>query len=414
VTRISVLELVASSRGGGAVHVRDLALGLDPTRLAVQLGMAEDGGNVGREDFVNIPFHPLDIATGFSLSAIWQLCRLLPTVDIVHLHGARAALFGRLAALTLGHRRPRVIYSIHGFAAPHYPTPRRQVLLAVEHGLAPVTDLWICVSHAEKEALLEAGLADARRVHVIWNGIDLQRFLPRTERGTEYQPRTERGTEYQPRTERGTEYQPRTERGTEYQDTALQPQEARLALGVPADSFVVTSICRLFRPRDFPTLLGAFQQVRERLPHAHLLIVGDGPLRPQVEATMAALHLEDTVHLLGMRRDVPRLLRATDVLVLASKGWEGLPLTVLEAMASSLPVVASDVGGTREAIVDGETGVLFPPGDAAALAQGILSLAGDPLLAQQMGQRGLARVREHFTFQRMARETAALYEQLLS
>jgi glycosyltransferase involved in cell wall biosynthesis len=114
-----------------------------------------------------------------------------------------------------------------------------------------------------------------------------------------------------------------------------------------------------------------------------------------------------------MRCDVPQILRATDVLVLASKGWEGLPLTVLEAMASSLPVVASDVGGTREAIVDGETGLLFPPGDATALAQGILSLAGDPLLALQMGQRGLARVREHFTFQRMARETAALYEQLL-
>ncbi len=115
-----------------------------------------------------------------------------------------------------------------------------------------------------------------------------------------------------------------------------------------------------------------------------------------------------------MRRDVPQILRATDVLVLSSKSWEGLPLTVLEAMASSLPVVASDVGGTREAIVDGETGLLFPPGDAMALAQGVLSLAGDRLLAQQMGQRGLARVKEHFTFQRMACETATLYEQLLS
>jgi glycosyltransferase involved in cell wall biosynthesis len=243
----------------------------------------------------------------------------------------------------------------------------------VEHGLALATDLWICVSHAEREAVLAAGVADPQRVRVVWNGIDVERFV----------------------------------------DVALQPQEARLALGVPGDSFLVTTVCRLFRPRDFPTLLAAFQQVRARLPHAHLLIVGDGPLRLQVEETVAALHQEHSVHLLGMRCDVPQILRATDVLVLASKGWEGLPLTVLEAMASSLPVVASDVGGTREAIVDGETGLLFPPGDATALAQGILSLAGDPLLALQMGQRGLARVREHFTFQRMARETAALYEQLL-
>lgn len=382
-TRFSVLEVVASSRGGGAVHVRDLARGLDPACFVVQVGMAEDGGNVGREDFAGIPFHALDIAIGFSLPAIRQLRHLLPSVDIVHLHGARAALFGRLAALSLprrngteyqGRRRPRVIYSIHGFAAPHYSTPRRQVLLAVERALAPVTDLWICVSHAEREVLLAAGVADARRVHVIWNGIDLQRFS----------------------------------------DTALQPREACLAVRVPADSFTITTICRLFRPRDFPTLLSAFREVREKLPQAHLLIVGDGPLRHQIEETVAALHLESSVHLLGMRRDVPQILRATDVLVLASTGWEGLPLTVLEAMASSLPVVASDVGGTREAVVDGETGFLFPPGSVAALAQHVLTLAGDPALAQRMGQHGLARVKQSFTLQRMADETAAVYQQLLS
>jgi glycosyltransferase involved in cell wall biosynthesis len=415
-TRLSVLELVASSRGGGAVHVRDLALALDATspahpatppnpaneagrstgarsaaaenagqstgnagwstEFAVQVAMADDGGTVSPGDFAaaGIPCHRLDIAAGFSLPAIGRLRRLLNGVDLMHVHGARAALFGRLAALSLGRQRPRVIYSIHGFAAPHYPSPRRQALLAVEHALAPITDLWICVSHAEKEALLTAGVADAQRVHVIWNGIDIQRFA----------------------------------------DLAGRGDQVRSELQVPTEAFVVTTVCRLFRPRDFETLLYAFRQVLDRLSGAHLLIVGDGPLRPQVEGLVTSLHLENHAHLLGMRRDVPQILRATDVLVLSSKSWEGLPLTVLEAMASSLPVVASDVGGTREAIVDGETGLLFPPGDAAALAYGILSLAGDPLWAQQMGQRGRARVREHFTFQRMARETAALYEQLLS
>jgi glycosyltransferase involved in cell wall biosynthesis len=375
-TRLSVLELVASSRGGGAVHVRDLALALDPTRFAAQVAMADDGGTVSPDDFAaaGIPFHSLDIAAGFSLSAIGQLRRLLNGVDLLHMHGARAALFGRLAAHSLGAAvRPRVVYSIHGFAAPHYPPPRRQVLLAVEHALAPITDLYVCVSHAEKEALLAAGVANARPVRVIWNGIDIQRFAGLVGRG----------------------------------------EQVRSALQVPTEAFVVTTVCRLFRPRDFQTLLHAFRQVLDRLPGAHLLIVGDGPLRPQIEGLVASLHLENHAHLLGMRRDVPQILRATDVLVLSSKSWEGLPLTVLEAMASSLPVVASDVGGTREAIVDGETGLLFPSGDATALAQGTLSLARDPLLARQMGQHGLARAREHFTFQRMARETAALYEQLL-
>jgi glycosyltransferase involved in cell wall biosynthesis len=384
-TRLSVLELVASSRGGGAVHVRDLALGLDATSFAVQVAMADDGGSVSPDDFAaaGIPFHRLDIAAGFSLPAIGQLRRLLSDVDLLHMHGARAALFGRLAALTLGRRRPRVIYSIHGFAAPHYPPPRRQVLLAVEHALAPVTDLWICVSHAEKEALMAAGVADAGRVHVIWNGIDIQRFAEPV----------------------GT--------GEQVRSAPHRTRDGVPALQVPAEAFVVTTVCRLFRPRDFQTLLAAFRQVLDSLPGAHLLIVGDGPLRPQIEGLVTSLHLKNHVHLLGMRRDVPRLLRATDALVLSSKGWEGLPLTVLEAMASSLPVVASDVGGTREAVVDGETGLLFPPGDVTLLAHHILAIAADPALARRMGQRGLARVEELFTVQRMARETAAVYEQLL-
>jgi glycosyltransferase involved in cell wall biosynthesis len=115
-----------------------------------------------------------------------------------------------------------------------------------------------------------------------------------------------------------------------------------------------------------------------------------------------------------VRRDVPRLLAATDVFVLSSKGWEGLPLTVLEAMAAALPVIASDVGGTGEAIENGRTGFLYPPGDVDALAQHIRKLAGDATLALELGQRGLSRVRQLFTATRMVHETASLYEELLA
>jgi glycosyltransferase involved in cell wall biosynthesis len=161
-------------------------------------------------------------------------------------------------------------------------------------------------------------------------------------------------------------------------------------------------------------LLYAFRRVQDALPHAHLLIVGDGPLRAQVEQWVQSLALQNHVHLLGMRRDVPQILAATNIFVLSSRGWEGLPLTVLEAMASSLPVVASDVGGTREAVINQQTGYLFPPGDMVALADHLQTLASDPALAQQMGQRGLVRVKEFFTLERMVRETAARYEQLSS
>jgi glycosyltransferase involved in cell wall biosynthesis len=315
----------------------------------------------------------MDIAEGFSLRALQHIRSLAADMDILHVHGARAALFGRLAAMSLGRQRPLVAYTIHGFAAPHYPLPRRQALLSVERWLARVTEQWICVSHAERDALLAAGLADASRTQVIWNGIAPERFAGVTK----------------------------------------QRHAARVALDVPPDAFVLTTICRLYRPRDFPTLLHAFREVQRAVPHAYLLIVGDGPLRAQIERWIESLTLQDHVRLLGMRRDVPRILGATDVFVLSSKGWEGLPLAVLEAMASALPVVASDVGGTREAVMDGQTGYLFAPGDVAALAHHTRALAKDPRLAQQMGRRGLVRVREYFAAERMVRETAALYEQLL-
>lgn len=370
-----LFELVASSRGGGAVHVRDLALGLHELHYDVQVGMAEDGGNVHREDLEadGISFHGLDMASGFSAAALAQLRRLLPGVAILHMHGARAALFGRLALLLTPGRRPRSVYSIHGFAAPHYPSPRRQMLLGVERGLASLTDRWICVSEAERDALLAAGIVDPCKVQVIRNGIDISRFAA----------------------------------------VEVNLPEMKAELGLPDDAYVTTTICRLFRPRDFDTLLLAFQEIAREIPSARLLIVGDGPLRPEIERQIAHLQLGGQVRLLGMRRDVPRLLRASNVLLLSSRGWEGLPLTVLEAMASGLPVVASDVGGTREALLDGKTGYLFTPGSVKALVERVLTLARNPQLAAEMGSRGLARVEQHFSLQRMIQETVAVYDQLV-
>jgi len=371
----TVLHLVASSRGGGATHVRDLTLGLGRMGLCVRVAMPEDAGNVGREDLpAGIPFYPVDIAAGFSPRVLGQIRDLAREADILHVHGARGALFGRLAAASLGRRRPRIVYTIHGFAAPHYPTPKREVLLAIERVLAPVTDRWVCVSDAERAALLGSGVADERRAQVIRNGIDVDRFAAATE----------------------------------------ERQHMRAMLDIPPDAHVTTTVCRLYRPRDFDTLLQSFRSVSAALPHALLLVVGDGPLRTEIENQVRRLGLQEQVRVLGRRRDVPRLLGVTDVFVLSSKGWEGLPRTVLEAMAAALPVVASDVGGTGEAVENGLTGFLYRPGDVAALAQHIRTLAGDPTLAREMGQRGLSRARQLFTAARMVQETASLYEEVLA
>ena len=370
-SRLRVLEVVASSRGGGAVHVRDLATNLDPERFRVTVAMPEDGGHVGRADFTShgVAFEALPIASGFRLGALLALRRLAMQADILHLHGARAALFGRLAAASLSKHRPRVLYTIHGFAAPHYGRFRRTLLLGLERLLSRWTDTVIAVSASEREVFLTATGYPPGTVRIVWNGISLAPFQSLTGR-----------------------------------------KVLRQTSGLPQGMALVITVCRLYKPRDFTTLLRAFQGLSHRMD-VHLLIVGDGPYRPEVEALIKALGLEKRVTLLGFRRDVPALLGASDLFVLSTDLWEGLPLTILEAMAAGRPVVASRIGGIVEAVSEGETGLLVPPKDPVALEEAMYSLLSNPAKAAAMGQAGRERVARHFTLERMVQEIAVIYEE---
>jgi glycosyltransferase involved in cell wall biosynthesis len=375
---ISILELVASSRGGAPVHVRDLTRVLDANRFSVTVAMAEDGGNVTATDFTdyNVRFHRLDMATGFSLRVLVQLRKLLQeeSFHIVHCHWARAALYGRLAATSLGTRHPRTVYTIHGFAAPHYGLPKRTILLGIERVLAPVTDAFIAVSEAERKDFLAAGFAPPERVHLLRYGIDIARFA----------------------------------------DVVIDKGKQRTALGVPVAAALVTTVCRLYFPKDVFTLLRAFAMVRAQCPRVHLLIVGDGPYRPQVESLIGELGLTTDVTMAGFRRDIPQILAVSDVFVLSTTPGEGLPITILEAMSSGLAVVASDVTGVKEEVVHQETGLIVPPKNPVALSEALLGLLRDEQKVKMMGQKGRARAEELFTLERMARETMAIYESLIS
>jgi len=371
---LRVVMVVASSRGGGATHVRDLALGLAPRRYDIQVVMPDDGGHVTADALLagGVPCRALPLDAGLAHRVLGGLRALAAEADILHVHGPRAALWGRLAASGLAGRRPAVLYTVHALAALHDPWPRRAALLAVERALARGTDRFIAVSEAQKREIVLAGMAPPGRIAVITNGVALDRFAPRDDGGA-------------------------------------TRAAVRRELGIPYEAPLTTMVCRLYRPRDFDTLLIAWRQVRETLPAARLLIVGDGPDRPRVESLVAGLWLGEHVTLAGMREDVPRLLAASDLLVHATAGWEGMGLSLLEAMAAGLPVVASRVGGVAEAVEDGETGLLVPPGSPAALAQALLRLLTDPATRAAMGARGRRRAIERFDLQRMLDATASLY-----
>ena len=183
----------------------------------------------------------------------------------------------------------------------------------------------------------------------------------------------------------------------------------RAQLGGAAGRPVVLSLARLNGRKGLGTLLEAAALV----PEAAFAVAGEGAERPALEARIRGLGLEHRFRLLGQRDDVPALLANSDVFVLPSMR-EGLPLSVLEAMAAGRPVVASAIGGTDEIVTAGETGLLFPPGDAPALAQALRRLFADPDLANRLSGAARVLVRNEFAAEIMTRRVEAIYEELLS
>ncbi len=171
---------------------------------------------------------------------------------------------------------------------------------------------------------------------------------------------------------------------------------------------IVLTVARLDKQKGLAYLLEAATLV----PEASFVLAGSGPERGALESQVRAQGLEGRVRFLGYRQDVPELLASCDVFVLPSL-YEGFSVSILEAMAAGKPVVATDVGGTREALIHGETGFLVPPGDSAALANAIKTILADSILARKMGGAGRCRVQHEFSAERMGEQVTSVYNELL-
>jgi glycosyltransferase involved in cell wall biosynthesis len=174
----------------------------------------------------------------------------------------------------------------------------------------------------------------------------------------------------------------------------------RLRIGVAA---------RLSAEKGHAHLLRAFKVIIERGTDAELLLAGDGGLRESLEALSRELGLSEQVQFLGLVRDMPEFLRSIDLSVLPSVEAEGLPLTILEAMATGLPVVATDVAGAREVIESEVDGIIVRPGDEAALGESLVRLAGDADLRWRLGSAAIAKAREEFSFEAISRQIERVY-----
>ncbi len=289
--------------------------------------------------------------------------------DVVHTHSSKAGILGRIAARLAG--VPVIVHTTHGWGFnSEQPWYIYWLYVWLERLCVRFSQVVIVVGSPNRTEGLSLGIGRPEQYRLIRSGIEI----------------------------------------SAYRDVALSKREARARLGIPDTAFVIGSVGRLGEQKAPLDLLTAFLPVAAKHPHAHLVFVGDGPQRGSLVEAIAAAGLSERVHLAGLRRDVPELLRAFDVFALASR-WEGLPRVFPQAMAAGLPIVATRVDGAPDAITPGENGWLVPVGDMAAMSERLEAWASDPESARGMGEAGRARV-EEFSAQRMVDSLAALYSEL--
>lgn len=286
-------------------------------------------------------------------------------IDVVHCHDELSWFYGAIASRLVTRHVPAVV-TMHG----RRPDISRRHLLE-QQVLARMSAAIVCVSDFLRRQLIEDVHVSPGRVRVIRNGIDVASDPP----------------------------------------TPAERQAARDALGVKYDAFVVGTVGEHSKVKNLDMALEAMRMVVEVVPVATLVLIGDGALRQRLELRAEQLGIRAKVVFAGIRRSVPDLLAAFDVYV-CSSDYEGVSLSILEAMARSCPVVATDVGGNPEVVVGGKTGLLVPKGDAGALAHNLLRVWRDTPFRESAGREGNARFRAEFGISRMAEAYAALYREV--
>jgi glycosyltransferase involved in cell wall biosynthesis len=351
--------ITRADHGGAQVAVLDLVghlpEGISPVVAAGEHGFLEDQCAKLGIPFRLVPHLVQPMSPKNDVRALIEVWRLIRAERpaVVHSHTSKAGLLARLAAWAA--RTPSV-FTAHTWSFDEGVPRLRQILgIPAERLVSRLGGKIITVSDANTEKALKNKIAPAHSIVRIWNGV------PDTDQ------RASPGTHPQP---------------------------------------VLISVARMVQQKDFFSLLQAAAGLSGDW---QLWLVGDGPNRERLEALKVELGLTDRVHFLGARRDVPELLAKADLFVLASH-WEGLPISIIEAMRAGLPVVASDVGGVSEQVSDGVNGFLTPAADVDVLRSKLQKLIDSPDSMKQMGAAGRKRFEQDFRIEKAISRTLEIYE----
>ncbi len=311
------------------------------------------------------------------LRALVELTRFIRRgrFDVVHTHATKAGIIGRLAARLAG--TPVVIHTLHGLVFHDYQNAHvNRAYIALKRFCAGFTDHMIAVSGATAQGALGAGIGDPARLEVIFSGMELEPFLTADER--------------------------------------LDRAAVRRRFGLPADAPVVGKVGRLFPLKGHAQFLEAAAKIHAARPDVHFLLVGNGILRAELEAEVAARGLAPVVHFAGLipPAEVPAAIAAMDVVVHTSLR-EGIARVLPQALAVGRPVVTFALDGAPEVVEDGKSGFLLKPLDTDGIAARVLELLADPERGRRLAAHGRAFVEREFPVEHMVARINAIYEQHL-
>lgn len=363
--RIAFLVTRADDIGGAQIHVRDLATelrkaGYDAIVLAGNEGVLADELRQRGVPYFALQHLARDVGPHHDVRCLLELRGKLRELqpDIISTHSTKAGFLGRIAGRSLG---IPTLFTAHGWGFTQgRPRLQSMAFWAVERTVAPWAARIITVCESDRQAAVRTRLASAEHLVTVYNA------MPEIDRSMRANPS-----------------------------------------GTPAK---LVMVARLSHWKDHPTLLRALSDLKEL--EWQLELIGDGPNRAQLETLARDLGLASRVTFLGFRRDVPERLAQAQVFILSSK-WEGFPRSILEAMRAGLPVLATNVGGVQESVLDGKTGYVVSPGDVDNLRDRLRALIYAPGLRAEMGAAGRRRYEENFTFDCLVERTTQIYQAVL-
>ncbi|MGG1514138.1 glycosyltransferase [Paenibacillus oryzisoli] len=364
-----IFILTGLDYAGAEAQVIQLAIGLQLRGWLVQvISMIKPSAYVEELNELGIELFTLNMKKGVpDPRAIRKLKQIIKRFkpDIVHSHMIHANILARVTRVFV--KIPVLVSTAH---SNNEGGKARMLLYRATDALCEITTN---VSQDAVQSYIKKKACPANKIMFVPNGINLKRF------------------------------------NKHEQDY----KEIRSELGLE-EEFIWLAVGRLVEVKDYHTMIKAFAEVVKCNPHARLLIVGEGVLRETLESYVQSLQLENHIMFLGIRKDIPRLMNASDAFVISSI-WEGMPMVLLEASASELPMVATDVGGNGEVVEDGVSGYLARPADASDLSktmQKMMSLSKDA--REEMGKKGRAFVLAKYDIDAIVLRWESIYGELLS